>query len=254
MAKKVIFADWDNAPHLTAEMKAKYIAEMHPSLRDARTRGIPFLGAGQIYPVPIDTIMVKPFVIPDDWPRAFGLDVGWSRTAALWGALDKESDILYCYSEHYVGGEAPQVHASAILGDGAGGNLRAKWIKGVIDPAAKGRSQSDGLKLMSQYRDQGLDINTAHNGVTSGIDGVWLRLSSGRLKVFSSLQFFFKEYMLYRRDKEGKIVKKNDHLMDALRYLVMSGTQRAQMVPVKETTVIGGYNDFAGVPNSWMGS
>jgi hypothetical protein len=27
----------------------------------------------------------------------------------------------------------------------------------------------------------------------------------------------------YRRDKDGKVVKDRDHLMDAMRYLIMSG-------------------------------
>ena len=234
MSKRVIFGDWDSAPHLTEEMKQKYLAEMLPSLRDARTRGIPFLGSGAVYPVPLDTISVKPFPIPDSWLRVYGLDVGWNRTAALWGALDPTTDILYLYSEHYVAGDAPQVHAAAIKGEGIVSSHRAPWIKGVIDPAARGRTQTDGLRLIAEYRNFGLDVQPAVNAIQAGIEAVWARLASGRLKVFSTLQFFFKEFMLYRRDQSGKIIKKFDHLMDALRYLVMSGIARAEAVPVKE--------------------
>ena len=33
---------------------------------------------------------------------------------------------------------------------------------------------------------------------------------------------------MYRRDEKGKIVKQNDHVLDATRYLVMSGLKVAQ--------------------------
>jgi hypothetical protein len=33
--------------------------------------------------------------IPDSWPRAFGMDVGWNRTAVVWGARDPGSGVIY---------------------------------------------------------------------------------------------------------------------------------------------------------------
>jgi hypothetical protein len=48
---------------------------------------------------------------------------------------------------------------------------------------------------------------------------VWNRLSTGRLKVFKTLGAWFEEFRLYRRDQKGHVVKENDHLMDATRYL-----------------------------------
>jgi len=238
--KRLVFCDWSSVPHLTEAMKAKQLADMDPHLRDARTRGIPFLGSGAVYPVATEVIEIKPFAIPDHWPRAFGLDVGWNRTAAIWGALDRDSDILYLYDEHYVAQETPQVHVQAILGYAGKSNLRAKWIPGVIDPASKGRTQTDGEKLLETYRNLGLDVETAVNAINAGVHEVWLRLSSGRLKVFSTLQFFFKEYLLYRRDENGKIIESKsrpNHLMDAARYLVMSGIQNMKAVPYRSNEI-----------------
>jgi hypothetical protein len=48
-------------------------------------------------------------------------------------------------------------------------------------------------------------------------------MAEGRLKVFSSLQNWRSEFRIYRRDKNGKVVKSDDHLMDASRYLLMPG-------------------------------
>ena len=39
------------------------------------------------------------------------------------------------------------------------------------------------------------------------------------------------EYRLYRRDDKGNVVKERDHLMDATRYLVVSGIAAMQLDP-----------------------
>jgi hypothetical protein len=109
--------------------------------------------------------------------------------------------------------------------------LRGVWIPGVIDPAARGRSQVDGTRLIEQYSELGLLLAPAENAVEAGLYAVWERLSDGRLFVFSSLQNWLSEFRIYRRDEKGKIVKQNDHLMDATRYLVMSGAQVACREP-----------------------
>jgi hypothetical protein len=49
--------------------------------------------------------------------------------------------------------------------------------------------------------------------------------------VFSTLQNWLGEFRVYRRDPTGKIVKERDHLMDATRYLVLSGLTRAAAKP-----------------------
>ena len=236
--RAVLMATWDDAPHLTEEMK-RAMLETYPAFqRDARSKGVPQLGAGAIYPVPEDDVSCEVFEIPEHWPRVYALDVGWRRTAAIWLALDRETQIAYAYSEHYRGQAEPSVHAEAIRG-------RGDWIPGVIDPAARGRSQNDGEQLMQQYHDLGLNLTAADNAVESGIYAVWQRLSGGRLKVFKTCQKFFGEYRMYRRDDKGKIVKDNDHLMDAVRYGVMSGLSVATTAPAPYTDKQEFAHDFA---------
>lgn len=225
-SKYLVTAGWDDVPHLDERTKAEMLAGTPPFLRDARSKGTPSLGSGAIYPIEEELIKVDPFPLPAHWPRAYSLDVGWNRTAALWGAHDRDQDIVYLYAEHYRGQAEPSVHASAI-------KARGDWINGVIDPAARGRSQKDGEQLFSLYKALDLLITAADNSVEAGIYAVWERLSTGRLKVFSTLTNWFAEYRLYRRDEDGKIVKKNDHLMDDTRYLIISGLRRAVCRPVK---------------------
>ncbi len=241
----VIQMGWDDAPHLSEEAKSAMLAKLPPHQRDARTKGIPQLGSGAIYPIGESEISVNPFEIPAHWPRVYGMDVGWNRTAALWLAWDREADTIYAYQQHYFAHAEPGQNARAIKAAGA-------WIPGVIDPASRGRSQVDGTQLIEQYQNLGLDLSFAVNAVDSGIYNVWERFVSGRLKIFASLADFWKEFRVYRRDEKGRVVKKADHLMDCLRYGVFSGLEVAKQKPVykpKETH----YLDTRDFGSGWLG-
>lgn len=225
-SKYLVTAGWDDAPHLDTQTKTDMLRETPPFLRKARSEGVPSIGAGAIYPVESDEFLVDPFAIPDYYRRSYALDVGWNRTAALWQAYDPENDVMYLTSEHYRGQAEPSVHAAAI-------KARGEWIPGVIDPASRGRNQVDGRQLFTMYRELGLILHIADNAVEAGIYAVWERLSTGRLKVFRTLQNWRREHMFYRRDEKGQIVKKDDHLMDDTRYLARSGLRVATTRPAQ---------------------
>lgn len=230
-AKFLVTATWDDVPHLSDEVKKELWNSIPAYQRDARTKGIPALGSGAIYPIPESELVIPDHAIPDHWPRAYGMDVGWNRTAGIWAALNRDTDVLTLYSEHYAGEAQPVVHAAAF-------RARGEWIRGAIDPASRGRGQIDGQKLLDMYRDLGLKVEEAQNAVETGIYQLLTRMQSGRLKVFQSLQNFLAELRLYRRDEKGRIVKERDHLMDATRYLEMSFLDICRTKPVekKETT------------------
>jgi phage terminase large subunit-like protein len=216
--KYVEICTWDDVPHLSEEEKAKTLANTPPQLRDARSKGIPTVGTGLVYPVDTSLLVVDDFPIPMHYKKLYALDVGWNNTAALWGAWDIDNDIIYIYSEHKQGQAEPIVHAKAIKARGA-------WIPGEIDPAAQGRSQADGEALFDLYslpepKGCGLKLFPAINAVESGIFTVWERMTTGRVKIFRSCVGLLRELSLYHRNEEGKIVKKNDHLVDDLRYLL----------------------------------
>lgn len=228
MSKWVCNLTWEDAPHLSEQDKKELLSAYLPHERDARSKGIPQLGAGAIYPVVEDDVIIEPFRIPDKWLRAYALDVGWKKTAALWGAYEEASDTWYIYSEYYRGYAEPAVHADAI-------KARGTWIAGVIDPNSDRRSESGGEALLSMYERFGLNLSKANNAVEPGLLEVYQRLSSGRIRFFSHLLNVRAEFRVYRRDLNGKIVKKNDHLMDCLRYLIMSGQQVADIPPLEES-------------------
>ena len=221
-----IQAGWNDAPHLTEEDKKKLFAAIPPHQREARTKGIPQLGSGAIYPFAEEDVTCAPFEIPVHFKKVYGFDVGWNRTAAVWLAYDGDTDTLYQYAEHYRGQAEPAVHASAIKG-------RGEWIPGVIDPAARGRGQKDGEKLIDAYGGPGIGLHLflADNAVEAGLFDVYQRFTTGRLKIFTTCRNTLAEFRIYRRDEKGQIVKENDHAMDALRYAVRSGIAVAAYPP-----------------------
>lgn len=212
-SRSVVQAGWDHAPWLDEDTKNRLEANTPPHLREARRNGRPSLGSGSVYPISVEEITTDDFTIPAHWPKWYGLDVGWNKTAAVFLAKNPEDGTMYVFSEHYRGQAEAEMHASAI-------KSRGDWLRGCIDPAAGGRSQVDGRRLIDVYRKLGLKLVSANNAVEGGTMAVWSLLSSGKLKVFKSCVNLLKEYLVYRRDLNGKIVKENDHALDALRYAV----------------------------------
>lgn len=226
--KAIIQAGWDDAPWLSEDSKNQMEADTEPHLRAARRSGKPSMGSGNVFPIAIESLMVEPFKIPEYYKRMFALDVGWNRTACLWAAIDPQTDTVYIYDEHYAAEQQPPIHAAAI-------RARGPWIPGVIDPASRGRSQRDGAQLRQDYKDLGLPLHDAVNNVDAGISNLWQRMTTGNLKIFNTLPNLCKEFVLYRRNLAGKIVKENDHLMDCLRY-VQNNLQRAKSLDQLRTT------------------
>jgi phage terminase large subunit-like protein len=238
----IVMATWDDAPHLDDKTKAELLSKIPAFQRDARSKGVPQLGAGAIYPVPESEIVVDPFEIPDHWPRGYGMDVGWNCTAAIFGAHNRETDTVYLFHEYAKGEAEPSTHVHGIQAPGL-------WLPGFIDPAARGRAQRDGKRLLQDYIDLGLNLDVADNAVEAGLYRVWQRLASGKMKVFRTMSGWLGEYRLYRRDVKGEIVKANDHRMDATRYLD-SRIDGMCCKPVKKATTRG---DHQGSSTSWMG-
>jgi hypothetical protein len=174
------------------------------------------MGSGRIYPVDSEQVIIKPIEIQEYWPRAYGLDFGWNTTAAIWGAKDPSTGIIYIYSEYYRGKVAPYVHAQNILSKG-------KWIPGIADPSGGGRSNQDGSMLIDDYRNLGLDLIEGENGIQSGIGKILNMLESGQLKFFNTCENLIREFLGYRydlNDPNKPARNQDDHALDALKYLV----------------------------------
>lgn len=213
-SRATITIGWDDVPWLDDQTKAEILASTPPHLRATVSRGVPTIGSGAVYPIPLEKVVCDPFPIPHYYKRLYGMDVGGQNTAAVFGALDPDSDVLYIYDEYMAGG-VPELHAAAIK------RTAGDWMNGAIDPSSQQSNQFDLDKLIREYRRLGLRVRPADNTVGDGIHRVWSRLELGKLKFFTpATPKLQNEYLIYRRDTKQRIVKEHDHLLDALRYLV----------------------------------
>jgi hypothetical protein len=188
-----------------------------------------------------------PFDIPADWPRFRGGDFGLSNpTSVVWGALG-DDDTLYVYRVLYadhLDGEygdphrerAPETYEE--IGErvhqleGAHKTEKGIW-RGHTHPIERSWGDPSAAQALKTWRRMDLPFSKATNDVAAGISKVHSRmrdLDDGRprLKVFDDCMPLIHELESYRRDpkrRDGAPLKKDDHAVDALRYLVM-GVER----------------------------
>jgi hypothetical protein len=188
----------------------------------ARTKGVPTLGSGRIFPVEEAAITIEQRDFPSHWPRIGGLDFGWTHPmAAVEIVWDRDSDVVYVTRCHRMAEATPILHAAALRG---WGNLLWAWPRDGRRETLEGA----GIALASQYRAQGLDMLHEHAqfedgsvSVEAGLMDMLDRMQTGRFKVFKHLLDWFEEFRLYHR-KDGRVVKEGDDLMAATRYACMS--------------------------------
>jgi len=215
-------ATWDDAPHLSKEIKDEILAALPPHEREMRSKGIPVLGSGLVFPVPEDQISVPPFSIPQHWGRICAIDFGYDHpTAVIWLAHDRDSDAVFLYDCYRVAGNTPVIHAQAIKD-------RGSWIPCAWPHDGHVHDKGSGTPLAAQYRRLGVEMLGEHFqnpdggiNVEPGIMELLQRMESGRFKVFGHLNDWFEEMRIYHR-QDGKIIKKHDDLMAATRYGVQS--------------------------------
>jgi phage terminase large subunit-like protein len=217
---------WDDVPHLSDDEKRQLLTSIPRHQQEARTQGYPSLGVGAIYQYSESSLLCEPRTIPMYHYRCYGLDVGWNCTAAVFISIDPDTGEHIVFDEYKKGEETATVHAAAIkLKADTGNGISC----GAIDPAARGRSQLDGNNLLDQYRNAGLKIYPAENAVEAGIHRIQQLIDTDRLKIYPKCTGLLAELRQYHRDDRGKVIKRNDHLLDALRYAV--ATEKIHLRP-----------------------
>jgi Terminase RNaseH-like domain len=221
--RAAIIATIEDAPHFSEQDRARIIASYPSWELEARTKGIPSLGSGRVYPVPEELIACEHFDIPRHFPRIGGMDFGFTSTfAAVELAWDRDADCVYVTREYKVSQQTPILHAAALRPWGK--DLLWSWPRDGRRETLEGA----GIPLARQYKEQGLELLSEHSqfedggvSVEAGLMLALDRMQTGRLKVFKHLNQFWSEFRLYHR-RDGRVVKEDDHLLDAMRYALMS--------------------------------
>jgi phage terminase large subunit-like protein len=211
----------EDAAHYSPEQRAAIISTYPAYERDARTKGIPQLGSGRVFPISEDDIKCAAFNIPEHWPQIGGLDFGWDHpTAAARLAWDRDSDTIYVTACHRARQHTPAMFAPAVRAWG-------EWLQWAWPHDGLQHDKGSGEQLAAQYREQHLKMlderatfEDGTNGLEAGIAEMLDRMQTGRWKVFSHLVEWFEEFNLYHR-VDGLIVKEMDDLLSASRYAMM---------------------------------
>lgn len=227
----LVTAGWDDAPHLNARAKAELLASTPPHLRDARSKGIPAMGSGRIFPVD-EELIKEPRIdrVPGYWRQIIGLDFGWDHpSAAVLLYHDADIDVVHVRATHRMREATPVYFAAGIRPWGV--NIPVAWPHDGLQ-----HDKGSGKQLAEQYRAAGLNMlpdratfEDGTHGVEAGLTDMLDRMQSGRFKVDASLHDWFEEFRLYHR-KNGVVVKERDDLMSATRYALM---MIREAVPVK---------------------
>lgn len=232
----MINAEWKDAAHLMVgdelTERAKQLWEAFPSHeREMRSRGIPMMGSGLIFPFTEEQIAIDPIEIPRHWPRIIGVDFGHDHPfGAAQLAWDRDHDIVYVVSDYAESRAIPAIHAAAVRPWGS-------WLPVAWPADGLNTEKSTGDELRKSYSDEGLNMLQAWatnspdsaqgqqegdggNSVEASILAMYERMDTGRWKVFKTCRNWLAEQRTYHR-KDGKIVKVRDDVISASRYASM---------------------------------
>lgn len=228
---------WDDAPHLDEETKAQLLNSYPSYQRDMRSKGIPALGHGLVFPIDIETIKAD-YDVPSHWARINGIDFGWDHpTAVVCIAINRDSGMVYVYDCKTWREEVPSVIASGVK------KMSPDYVSMSWPHDGLQHDKTSGTTLADNYRDEGINMlseratwEDGSNSVESGYIKMLDMMRQGMLKISPSCVEIFKEILMFHR-KDGKLVKVNDDCLSALRYAIM-------MIRFADTEpMYGAYND-----------
>lgn len=201
---------------------------------------------GQIWPEFVPEIhVIQPFTLPDNWEIVEGIDHGKRNpTAVLWTAFDEYGN-CFVVDEHYMKGQLVGVHAEAIL-EKRGTFGEPQYT--VIDASAGNEDPVSGRSVIDEYWDYGITCFPSDRHVPARVSrvGEWLRMRKHRLhprtqaqrdEGYPSLYIFAnclnliehiqtyqwkKQPVTQDEDPKEQPLKKDDHDVDALGYILMT--------------------------------
>ena len=170
--------------------------------------------------------------IKNNWTHVMSMDSGFTNpTCFHWAAIGPDRQTII-YDEHYVTGKTVEWHAEEVAQ-----KCRALGVNPILcvgDPAIAQSNVVTGTSVHGEYAQNGINIMLGNNDVIAGINLVSRRLASGQLIICSNCTETLREFSKYRwakwatrssnnnNNRKETPVKKDDHAMDSIRYLIAS--------------------------------
>lgn len=155
----------------------------------------------------------EPFAIPDHWPVYRSLDFGYNNPfAVVWAAEDLNNDTIYLFREHKQSGmDIDQID---------------KLLKNDRYSKAVTYADPENQEVMNTLKRRGANIRPSKKAVMPGILLTAEKFKIGKLVVFNTMKLVIDELDTYQWESDAaggfidKPKKYNDHLMDAVRYMI----------------------------------
>jgi phage terminase large subunit-like protein len=226
----VVLVDMDDNPHLDERTKHRVLAEYSDEERQARKSGMFVHFAGLVYSEFDPERHVRPSLtdFPDEVEVFGGIDPGLRHMAAVVFCFLDPDDNLVVFDEIALQGQTISEVCKEIDLRLERWNVRPRWW--VIDPASRNKNNQTGRSDQMEFADHGIFTSPGQNAVRPGINKVKERLRAGKLQITADCPELISEFKKYRwsspkrseDDAKERPVKRDDHLLDALRYVVMS--------------------------------
>lgn len=235
----IFHAGWNDAPHLTAELKKELLDGIPEWEIPMRTQGIPSKGSGAIFPIDDENITIEPLVPEPHWPVVAAVDFGQTRdpSVVMFITRNLETGQYIIYDEIYLDVDRSVENiAEQIL------NTHTPNIP-VIVPNDGNRTDGGSETRATILRNLGCNVvmgvfnnpefirNRISNvkekdaGKEGGIHWMAHGFKSGSVKVVSTCYNFFRQKRSYFWVSSGAKTKPrdgNDDTIDCARYGLLS--------------------------------
>ena len=214
----------EDNPHIPSDELATLLKSYGSHERAARARGEFTQLEGRVYQDwSRELHVVEPFEVPAGWERTAGLDFGTRNPfCTLLAAIDPKDDVVHIIAEHYRAEWTLSRHVEALR----------EMFKQYGEPGLIVADPEDRGSRLTMARDHDMPTVKAKKEIRAGLSAVAERLApdaNGRphLVVHSNCVNLIREIEGYvwdtrrsKADQPDRPLKKEDHAMDALRYLV----------------------------------
>jgi phage terminase large subunit-like protein len=222
---------WDDVPESLLDSKTRDLlrASWLPWEIESRTQGIPMAGAGSVFQIDWDRVILKEPPKLEVWHRKIaGIDFGRSPdpTAVIWIAYDPRTQCTYVYDEYYGRSQTPVEYAPHILSRGK--DIPVAWPP---DGQRKGYTETTSAihELTNRYGIRTLNEPFTNpdgsRGIDYGLQYMIQQMRMGRFFVSPHCRQLIDEMRQYHteRTSAGRInFRGSDHGIDALRYGALS--------------------------------
>ena len=183
-------ATWEDAKHLNKETKEQLLAAIPEYQREMRSKGIPVLGEGMVFPISEEVVKCDPFEIPGHYKKLSAIDFGITHPTCGLDGLQPGHRYDLCV-RHL------QERGRDTGGTRIGHQVTGKTIPMIYPHDGDSTEKGSGKTLAEMYIESGVLMvgkftnPDGTNYVEPGLMEMLERFRTGRLQVFSNLSPWF---------------------------------------------------------------